>query len=270
LRARTISWITILLVGLALGAPLPGVSGEAQAAGSATSKDSPRAKRTQSRSARSSKKSKRARRAERSRKTKVCKRSNGKRRCRWQARFDGHAVADAKLRETPLPKPSGDIWLYSINYREEIKVNIYDEEGELDPEAMAKLDHLFRCRRTGEERAVDPRLYEVLSLIYDEFGQQRIELVSGFRNQPNQGSRHYHASAMDIKIPGVSVRELYEFATGLDTGGMGIGKYPTSGFIHVDWRAPGEKSYRWTDYSGPDEGEGKKKRRRQRRRQPNS
>jgi hypothetical protein len=32
---------------------------------------------------------------------------------------------------------------------------------------------------------------------------------------------------------------------------MGVGLYPTSGFIHVDFRAPGEPSYRWTDYSGP-------------------
>ena len=31
---------------------------------------------------------------------------------------------------------------------------------------------------------------------------------------------------------------------------MGIGLYPTSEFIHVDFRAPGEPSYRWTDYSG--------------------
>jgi hypothetical protein len=33
---------------------------------------------------------------------------------------------------------------------------------------------------------------------------------------------------------------------------MGIGLYPTSGFIHVDFRAPGEPSYRWVDHSGHD------------------
>ncbi|HWN70022.1 MAG TPA: DUF882 domain-containing protein, partial [Haliangium sp.] len=229
------SRIILLLAGLALGSPLTGQPGEAHAGTQASAADG---EREQSGKTRRAKKSRKQARAERSRKTKVCKRSDGKRRCRWVARFDGHAVAETKLREEPLPKPSGDIWIYSVNYREEIKVNIYDENGEMDPEALAKLDHVFRCRRSGEERAVDPRLFEILSTIYDEFGQQRIELVSGFRNQPNQGSRHYHASAMDIKIPGVSVKELYEFATGLDTGGMGIGKYPTSGFVHVDWRAP--------------------------------
>jgi uncharacterized protein YcbK (DUF882 family) len=267
LRFPRLSRITILLAGLALGSPLAGHAGEARAETQASAAS---AKRQSSSKAERSKKSKKQARAERSRKTKVCKRSDGKRRCRWVPRFDGHAVAETKLREEPLSKPSGDVWIYSVNNREEIKVNIYDENGEMNPEALAQLDHLFRCRRSGEERAVDPRLYEILSVIYDEFGQQRIELVSGFRNQPNEGSRHYHASAMDIKIPGVSVKELYEFANGLDTGGMGIGKYPTSGFVHVDWRAPGEKSYRWTDYSGPDDDEGSKPRKRPRKRQPNS
>jgi uncharacterized protein YcbK (DUF882 family) len=272
LRFTRLSRITILLAGLALGSPLAGHAGEARAetqASAASGKREQSGKSGRAQKSKPSKKPGKRARAERSRKTKVCRRSNGKRRCRWEARFDGHAVAEAKLREEPLPKPSGDVWIYSINSREEIKVNIYDENGEMNPEALAQLDHVFRCRRSGEERAVDPRLFEILSSIYDEFGQQRIELVSGFRNQPNEGSRHYHASAMDIKIPGVSVKDLYEFATGLDMGGMGIGKYPTSGFVHVDWRAPGEKSYRWTDYSGPDDDEGRKPRR-QRKRQPNS
>ena len=55
---------------------------------------------------------------------------------------------------------------------------------------------------------------------------------------------------MDIHIPGISIYDLYHFAESLDAGGMGIGIYPTSQFVHVDFRAPGEPSYRWTDYSG--------------------
>ena len=61
---------------------------------------------------------------------------------------------------------------------------------------------------------------------------------------------HFHASAMDIRIPGVGLGELHKFADSLDTGGMGLGLYPTGGFIHFDYRAPGEPSYRWTDTSG--------------------
>jgi uncharacterized protein YcbK (DUF882 family) len=178
----------------------------------------------------------------------------GKRSARRRGRnyFKGHGVASASLRTEPVPKPSGDVWLMVENFREEVRVNIYRPDGSFDEAALAELDRAFRCKRTGEVRAVDPRLYQTLSVISDRFGKKRVDLVSGFRYQRNEGSRHYHASAMDIRIEGVSGRELYEFAESLDPGGMGIGIYPRAGFVHVDWRAPGDNSYRWTDKSPPD------------------
>jgi hypothetical protein len=208
--------------------------------------------------------------------------------------FTGHGVKSPALRTEPVPKPSGEVWVYSVNFREELKINIYRKDApapavaaipgkgllggqamvstrptqgdvaqpQFDDEALASLDHIFRCKRTGETRAVDPRLYQTLSVISDHFGGKRIELISGFRFQREEGSRHYHASAMDIRIPGVSLRELRDFADSLDTGGMGIGIYPRAGWVHVDWRAPGEPSYRWTDRSSPHEGKGKRPSRR--------
>lgn len=185
--------------------------------------------------------------------------------------FSGHGVDREELRTEPVARPSGDVWLYSANFREEVKVNIYDPSGGFDDEALARLDHIFRCKRTGEQRAVDPRLYETVSVIQDHFGGKRIELVSGFRFQEKETSRHYHASAADMRIEGVSIRELYQYAESLDTGGMGIGIYPRSGFVHVDWRAPGEPSYRWTDRSPPErDGGGKRPSRRWRGKKPTS
>jgi uncharacterized protein YcbK (DUF882 family) len=130
-------------------------------------------------------------------------------------------------------------------------VNIYRPDGSFDEDALAKLDEMFRCKRSNEVRAVDPRLYEMMSRVYDHFGGKRITLVSGFRFTERDSSRHHHASAMDIKISGVTINEMYAYAESLDMGGMGVGLYPTSQFIHFDYRAPGEPSYRWTDYSGP-------------------
>ena len=105
-------------------------------------------------------------------------------------------------------------------------------------------------------------LYEQLSRFYDRFEGKRIDLVSALRADERNSSRHFHASAMDIRIKGVSIKEMYRFAESLDGGGMGIGLYPVSNFIHVDYRAPGEPSYRWTDTTGPNSGKkskGKKK-----------
>jgi uncharacterized protein YcbK (DUF882 family) len=175
-----------------------------------------------------------------------------KRRCSFVKEFQGHGVARSTLRTEPLPAPSGNVWLKVPNLGgDEARVNIYKPDGSFDDAALAQLDELFRCKRTGEVRAVDPRLYEQLSRIQDHFSGKQIELVSGFRFAERSSSRHFHASAMDIRISGISIREMYDMAESLDGGGMGIGIYPRSGFIHVDYRAPGEPSYRWTDYSGP-------------------
>ena len=188
------------------------------------------------------------------------KKSKKKRKGKKDRYFKGHGVDRDELRAEPLTRPSGDLWIYAENFREELKVNIYSDpaQGAFDDDALAQLDNLFRCKRTGEKRAVDPRLYQTLSVIQDHFGK-RLELVSGFRFQENESSRHYHASAADFRIEGVSDREIYEFAESLDAGGMGIGIYPTSGFIHIDYRAPGEPSFRWTDWSGPSGGKKKGK-----------
>jgi hypothetical protein len=233
--------LSSLIISLALVLIAPAISGTAHA-------------RKNSKSAtKSAKKSRtKARRTKRVRRKMRVKRRRG---------YRGHGVHKEDLRTEPLPKPSGDLWIWASNFREELRVNLYNADGTFNQESLAKLDHNFRCKRTDEERAVDPKLYVVLSIIFDHFEGKRIELTSGFRFQKNQGSRHFHASAMDIRVEGVSMRELYDFAESLDGGGMGIGIYPRSGFIHIDFRAPGEPSYRWTDYSGP-------KRRRARRRGP--
>ena len=154
------------------------------------------------------------------------------------------------MRAEPLEKPSGNISIRAENLNEEVTVNIYKPDGTFDEAALAKLDDLWRCTKTGEVRAVRAELYEQLSRIYDHFEGKQVQLVSGFRFAERNSSRHFHASAMDIRIKDVSIRDMYSYAESLDAGNMGIGIYPTSGFIHVDFRAPGEPSYRWTDYSG--------------------
>ena len=166
------------------------------------------------------------------------------------AAFSGHNAGKTTLRTEPLEKPSGHVMLRAENLGEEVDVNIYKPDGTFDEASLAKLDDMFRCVKTGEVRAVRRELYEQLSRINDHFAGKQIYLVSGFRFAERNSSRHYHASAMDIRIPGVSINEMYAYAESLDVGGMGLGIYPTSQFIHVDFRAPGEPSYRWTDYSG--------------------
>ena len=159
----------------------------------------------------------------------------------------GRVVSDSELRTSPLPPPSGNIRVYSINYKEEIQTNIYNPDGSYDLVAAKEIAHVFRCRRTGEEHEIDPRLLTILSHVYDHFGDRPLELLSGYRFQRKTTSNHFHGTAADIRISGVRPRDLRTFVHNLDTGGMGVGFYPRVGFIHVDVRpAP---SYRWIDNS---------------------
>jgi uncharacterized protein YcbK (DUF882 family) len=170
-----------------------------------------------------------------------------KKRARGPA-FSGRLARADELRTDPLDKPSGHIELYAVNFRQELTVDLYKQDGSFDDDAIDKLNYLFRCKRTDTEKAIDPHLFEILSRVYDKYGK-RIELVSGFRNQKRTSSFHFHGSASDIRIPGISDTELHRFVASLDTGGMGLGIYPRAGFIHVDVRP--EPSYRWVDYSPP-------------------
>ncbi|MBS1120145.1 MAG: hypothetical protein H6Q90_2373 [Deltaproteobacteria bacterium] len=171
------------------------------------------------------------------------------------ASFTGHNAPKAEYRTEPLGKPSGDLWFRAENLGEQVRVNIYKPDGNFDDAALAKLDDLFRCVSTGKVRAVRAELYEQLSRIQDHFDHKTLVLVSGFRaaigsTVERTSSRHYHASAADFRIEGVSIYEIRKYAESLDMGNMGIGIYPTSQFVHVDFRAPGEPSYRWVDNSG--------------------
>ena len=166
-------------------------------------------------------------------------------------RFVGHVVPEERLRTDPLPRPSGNLAMISLNNPDEapVKVNIYNEDGSYNVDALEQLNHILRCRRTDTETAMDPQLLTMLSHVYDHFGSKPLEIVSGYRNQRKQTSNHFKGRATDIRIAGVSPRKIEAFAETLDRGAMGIGIYPRSQFVHIDVRSP--PSFRWTDWSPP-------------------
>jgi uncharacterized protein YcbK (DUF882 family) len=162
----------------------------------------------------------------------------------------GYPVPDERLRKNLPPPPSGNIHLFDPYRNESLKINIFNRDGSYNLDALKAVSHFLRCKRTDTETQIEPRLLAILSHIYDHFGDRRIEVTSGYRNQMHTTSNHYRGSASDITIPGISPKKLRAFAESLDAGGMGIGLYPTSGFVHVDVRPP--PSYRWIDYSATD------------------
>jgi uncharacterized protein YcbK (DUF882 family) len=171
-----------------------------------------------------------------------------KRRSR-HALVTGRVVAEESLRQEPLKRPSGNLHLVFPGVKDEVEVNIYNADGSYNIEALEEASHVLRCRRTDAEKPMDPQLLMLLSHVYDHFGGKALEIVSGYRNQRKQTSNHFKGTASDIRIAGVAPKKIKEYAETLDGGGMGIGIYPRSGFVHIDVRPP--PSYRWIDYSPP-------------------
>jgi uncharacterized protein YcbK (DUF882 family) len=170
-------------------------------------------------------------------------------RSRRRALVTGRVVSEDSLRQQPLSRPSGRLHLIFPGVKDEVDVNIYNEDGSYNLEALEEASHVLRCRRTEAVKPIDPQLLMLLSHVEDHFGGKPLEIVSGYRNQRKQTSNHFKGTATDIRIAGVSPKKLREFAETLDGGGMGIGLYPRGGFVHLDVRPP--PSYRWVDYSGP-------------------
>jgi uncharacterized protein YcbK (DUF882 family) len=178
------------------------------------------------------------------------KRHGKGRRSKHGAKFAGRVVSEDALRTEPLPRPSGNLEIVSVNNPgDSAKVNIYNKDGSYSLDALEELNGVLRCRRTDDEKPIDIQLLTWMSLIYDHFGQKPLQIVSGYRNQRKQTSNHFKGRAMDIRIEGVAPKQIRAFAETLDRGGMGIGYYPVSQFVHIDVRPP--PSYRWVDKSPP-------------------
>lgn len=146
--------------------------------------------------------------------------------------------------ETPQPLPRSFLWLHSRDFQEEFKGSLKAADGSLDAAALDRISSLMRCKGTGETFPISAGLLELLAEIQRHFEGARIEVLCGYRSPKRNASLrkrrrgvakesfHIEGMAADIRIPGVPVRKLRDFARSLRAGGVGL--YSRRGFIHVD------------------------------------
>jgi uncharacterized protein YcbK (DUF882 family) len=113
----------------------------------------------------------------------------------------------------------------------------------------------FKCRDGSDVVLINPSLISLLEKIREHFGKP-VVVVSGYRtpkyNKSLSGaannSQHMYGNAADIKIQGVSPREIYNWMNSWHKGGLGV--YPT--FTHVDVRdtVGAQKMARWSKDGG--------------------
>jgi uncharacterized protein YcbK (DUF882 family) len=153
-----------------------------------------------------------------------------------------------------IPKPRWrdgfrDLTIYSVNHGERIRVFPFLADGTLDPDAVGAISGILRDKNTDSIREVHPRLIKLLYKLAVKFDARQVNVISGYRAPKGEegGGHHADASAVDITFPGVKLAALAKAARRL--GHVGVGYYPTSGFIHLDVRSG--RSYFWADRSGP-------------------
>ena len=132
----------------------------------------------------------------------------------------------------------------NIQNGEKVKSD-YWVDGNYVPEELAQLNKFLRDYRNNKVVPIDPKLLDLVHQLGDTVdARSGIEIICGYRSpetnawlrQHSDGvaehSLHMKAQAIDMCIPGRSLKKVNEAALALGLGGVGY--YPDSNFIHVD------------------------------------
>jgi uncharacterized protein YcbK (DUF882 family) len=150
----------------------------------------------------------------------------------------------APLRAFAASLDSRQIELINTHTGEQLRTT-FCRAGEYCRDSLASLSHLLRDFRNGQQKAIDPGVFDILHDIAVAADREpRFEVISGYRSPATNGLLHDHSSgvarrslhmegrAIDVRLPGYSTAKLRDAAWSLQRGGVGY--YAKSDFVHVD------------------------------------
>jgi len=117
-------------------------------------------------------------------------------------------------------------------------------EGQFIPEALQDINKLLRDHRSNTIATIDPALMLLVNKVSAQFGANNvIHIISGYRSPETnekpaasggvaKHSMHLEGKAIDLRIPGVDLRNVHKAALALKSGGVGY--YQDSQFVHMD------------------------------------
>jgi uncharacterized protein YcbK (DUF882 family) len=155
-------------------------------------------------------------------------------------------ASPAALAKTQKLTGSRSISLHNLHTEEKIRID-YWVDGRYEPEALARIDLVLRDHRANEVCSMDPKLIDILHSIQQRTlgsSAKPLEVISAYRSPTtNSDMRRYRrgvaknsfhtvGQAVDIRVPGVSTRDVYRAALALKEGGVGY--YGRAGFVHLD------------------------------------
>ena len=122
----------------------------------------------------------------------------------------------------------------------------YRVDGVLDAGAKADIDYILRDWRADSVAEMDPLLLDLLVDVQYRTGVEGpLHIISAYRTQQTNSmlrknggggvakkSYHVLAQAIDVRLPGCSLKSLRKCA--LEAAGGGVGYYPGPDFVHID------------------------------------
>jgi len=122
----------------------------------------------------------------------------------------------------------------------------YFADGTYIAGALTRLETFLRDFRTGQQHAMDPRLFDLLhELRQATRAKGPFQVISGYRSPATNTmlhesgaggvalhSMHLQGRAIDIRVADVRTKVLRDAARELRQGGVGY--YPDLDFVHVD------------------------------------
>jgi len=153
--------------------------------------------------------------------------------------------ADAAPLEAALrPFHDRTLSLYNTHTGEHLS-EVYWSQGRYSGEALARFNHFLRDHRSGDIHPIDPHVLDLIAAINHKCESKGpVHIISGYRSPATNAwlagnsdgvafhSLHMQGKAIDIRLPGRSVRHVGKAAMSLKGGGVGM--YPASDFVHVD------------------------------------
>ena len=169
-------------------------------------------------------------------------------------RTGGAAILTASIARSAVAAPAvvglrdtgaRTLSFHCYNTGENLKATTYWADGKYIPDALAEINFAMRDDRSNEVFPIKP---EVLDLVH-QIGKNldtncHFELYSGYRSPKTNAmlrranpevaahSLHMEGEAVDITLPGRSLKQLYQASLAMQAGGVGY--YPDADFLHVD------------------------------------
>lgn len=131
------------------------------------------------------------------------------------------------------------------NLLEQLEIEI-PADGMVEPETALVLKDFFHCRRSARRHEMSAGVLSLLADVAKRFPGRTIEVISGYRAKPYGApkSKHFKGNAIDLRVRGVKLSAVRD-AMWVTHQHIGLGWYPESNFIHVDFR-PEETEIAWS------------------------